>query len=70
MAQAFLAIVELIPAYPSAARLVAAAGRATGNVLSRARRWRSHRDPVSVSDVSSEWLLEYEIASRKRQDDR
>jgi hypothetical protein len=69
MAYAFHAIVELIPAMPSATRLFTAAGRVTGNAFARSRRWRIHWSFASLSHVSSRWLLEHEIASAKHQDD-
>lgn len=69
MTHALHAIVDLIPAWPSAAQLFTAARRATENALARARHWRIHSGRVSVSHVSSHWLLEHEIISSKHQDE-
>jgi hypothetical protein len=50
-------------------RLAAFLDRATGGRLTRILQWRQHvSGRVSVSPVSSEWLLEHEIRSTKHQE--
>lgn len=69
MTHALHAIVDLIPAWPSATRLFTAAGRATGNALRGAQPWQVHSGRVDLPRVSSQWLRELEITSTKRQDE-
>ena len=65
MAQALQAIGQIVFPLPLFARLCAAAGR----VVARLARGRGSGETPSVSPVSSAWLLEHEIASKKHHDE-
>jgi hypothetical protein len=56
--------------WPVAARFFPALARILGGSLIRAIQWRSRLSrQVSVSPVSSDWLLEQEISSSRHKED-
>jgi hypothetical protein len=66
--EAFHALGQLLPQWPSATRLFTAAACAIDTALAHGRRARSRSSGRPfVPPMSPQWLLDHEIASSKHQ---
>ena len=69
--EAFHALGQMLPQWPSPTRLFTAAICAIDTAVAHAGRARSRLDGrLFVSRMSPQWLLDHEIASSKHQDAR